>query len=104
MDDMSHVRILRLCGGTVRGHVKVARDLKLVKTRKTGFHILSLKAPPGSTIRSRNAWIRPAGRAASAQQGTRRRKALKHLPVLDQQHHTAHGAEIGYIPQPSRSC
>lgn len=50
MDDVSHVRILRLRTGTVRRHMKVTRDLKLVKTRKTGFHILSLKALLGSVI------------------------------------------------------
>lgn len=67
---MSHVRILRLRSGTVRWHVKVTRNLKLVKTRKTGFHILSLKALLVSVIWSRNAWIHPAWQAVSTQQRT----------------------------------
>lgn len=50
MDDVSHVGVLGLRRRAVRRHVEVTRDLKLAKTGKAAFHILSLKALLGSVL------------------------------------------------------
>lgn len=77
MDDVSHVGVLGLRRRAVRRHVEVARDLKLAKAGKTGFHIF---IPQGIARLCDVTWehLDPSSQ----------RKALGYPPAPDQHHRT----------------